>query len=172
MTLPRWAASRRLGGLKQPVAALVGIAVVIVGIPKVLSPFELYTAVFAAIYLIAALGLNILSGYGGVISVGTAAFAMVGAYTVGIVNIHLHLNFAIGAGTLFLPSSVPKIDNMAHLGGFLLGLAVGVPLVPKIGAGRDRYRRRQTLVFGGMLILLLTLGYGVASYYGVSFLGL
>ncbi|HWZ12255.1 MAG TPA: rhomboid family intramembrane serine protease [Acidobacteriaceae bacterium] len=82
------------------------------------------------------------------------------------------LNFAIGAGTLFLPSSVPKIDNMAHLGGFLLGLAVGVPLVPKIGAGRDRYRRRQTLVFGGMLILLLTLGYGVASYYGVSFLGL
>jgi branched-chain amino acid transport system permease protein len=97
MTLPRWAASRRLGGLTQPVAALVGIAVVIAGIPRVLSPFELYTAVFAAIYLIAALGLNILSGYGGVISVGTAAFAMVGAYTVGILNIHLHLNFAIGA---------------------------------------------------------------------------
>lgn len=78
------------------------------------------------------------------------------------------LNFAIGAGTLFLPNSIPKIDNMAHLGGFLLGLAIGVPLVPKIGAGRDRYKRRQSLVFGGMLILLLTLGYGIASYYGVS----
>jgi rhomboid protease GluP len=82
------------------------------------------------------------------------------------------LNFAIGAGTLFLPGSIPKIDNMAHLGGFLLGLAIGVPLVPKIGSGRDRYRRRQTLVFGGMLILLLTLAYGVASYNGVSFSGL
>jgi branched-chain amino acid transport system permease protein len=97
MTTSRLVASRRLADLRQPVAVLVGIAVVIVAMPEVLSPFELYTAVFAAIYLIAALGLNILSGYGGVISVGTAAFAMVGAYTAGIAKIHLHLNFVIGA---------------------------------------------------------------------------
>jgi branched-chain amino acid transport system permease protein len=89
--------SRRLGGATQPAATVAVIAVIIFGLPKVLSSFELYTAIFAAIYLIAALGLNILSGYGGVISVGTAAFAMVGAYTVGIAKIHLHLNFVLGA---------------------------------------------------------------------------
>ena len=82
------------------------------------------------------------------------------------------LNFAIGAGSLFLPASIPKIDNFAHLGGFLIGLALGVFLVPKIGAARNRYRRRQTIVFSGMLLLLLTLAYGIASYNGVSFPGL
>ena len=82
------------------------------------------------------------------------------------------LNFAIGAGSLFLPASIPKIDNFAHLGGFLLGLALGGFLVPKIGAARNRYRRRQNFVFGGMLLLLLTLAYGIASYNGVSFPGL
>lgn len=82
------------------------------------------------------------------------------------------LNFAIGAGTLFLPASIPKIDNFAHLGGFLLGMALGVLLVPKIGSARNRYRRRQTYVFAGMLLLLLTLAYGIASYNGVSIPGL
>ena len=74
------------------------------------------------------------------------------------------LNFAIGAGTLFLPASMPKIDNFAHLGGFLSGVAIGVPLVPKIGAGRNRYRRRQAFVFGGMLLILLTVAFGLAAY--------
>lgn len=78
------------------------------------------------------------------------------------------LNFAIGAGTLFLPASVPKIDNFAHLGGFLSGLAIGVPLVPRIGAGRNRYQRRQALVFGGMLLVLLTVAFGLAAYNGVT----
>lgn len=74
------------------------------------------------------------------------------------------LNFVIGASTAVLPSPV-KIDNMAHLGGFLCGLLVGVPLLPRIGAARDRFARRQWLTFGAATLLLLLFAYGVNAYW-------
>jgi rhomboid protease GluP len=74
------------------------------------------------------------------------------------------LNFAIGLYTVFGPSPV-QIDNMAHLGGFLSGLALGVPLVPRIGAQRETFLRRRRLALGGMAFALALLSYGLRSYW-------
>ena len=64
------------------------------------------------------------------------------------------LNFLIGVGTDVFHAPV-QIDNMAHLGGFVCGLMLGVPLVPRLGADRQLWMRRQWVAFGGMVLLLL-----------------
>jgi len=71
------------------------------------------------------------------------------------------LNFVIGGTTMFLRTSI-QIDNMAHLGGFLCGLALGAPLVPRIGAARSEFAVRSWAAYGGMAVLLLAFAYGLA----------
>jgi rhomboid protease GluP len=51
------------------------------------------------------------------------------------------------------------IDNSAHIGGFLCGLAMAVPLVPQMTNGRASYLQRQKLVFGGTALALALFGY-------------
>jgi rhomboid protease GluP len=74
------------------------------------------------------------------------------------------LNFAIGLYTAFGPSPV-QIDNMAHLGGFLSGLALGLPLVPRIGAPRTTFLRRRWLAVGGTSFVLLLMAFGLRSFW-------
>jgi rhomboid protease GluP len=74
------------------------------------------------------------------------------------------LNFVIGGTTMFLRTSI-QIDNMAHLGGFLCGLALGAPLVPRIGSARSQYAFRAWAAYGGMTILLLVFAFGIASFW-------
>jgi rhomboid protease GluP len=74
------------------------------------------------------------------------------------------LNFAIGLYTAFGPSPV-RIDNMAHLGGFLSGLALGVPLVPRIGAPRATFIRRRRLAIGGMTFALMLAAFGLRAFW-------
>src|SRR6202012_1456802 len=69
------------------------------------------------------------------------------------------LNFGIGLYTAFGRSPV-QIDNMAHLGGFLSGLALGVPFVPRIGAPKELFQRRRLLSIGGIGFLLVLLAFG------------
>jgi rhomboid protease GluP len=64
------------------------------------------------------------------------------------------LNFVIGGSSMFFRSFI-QIDNMAHLGGFLSGLAFGVPLVPKIGASPSLFVRRRLIACCGLAFLLV-----------------
>jgi rhomboid protease GluP len=59
-------------------------------------------------------------------------------------------------------SSLTHIDNSAHLGGFFAGLALGLPLLPRMTAGRQAYRRRQRWVFAAGAFLLVLVGYALA----------
>jgi rhomboid protease GluP len=71
------------------------------------------------------------------------------------------LNLVIGIAANY--TSFVNIDNYAHVGGFLCGLAMGVPLVPRMTSGRVRYLRRQKVTFIGFAFLLALVGYYIAS---------
>ncbi len=74
------------------------------------------------------------------------------------------LNFVIGGTSMFLRTAI-QIDNMAHLGGFLCGLALGAPLVPRIGSARSQYAFRSWAAYGSMTVLLLVFAFGIASFW-------
>jgi rhomboid protease GluP len=71
------------------------------------------------------------------------------------------LNLVIGLGTIF--TNIIRIDNFAHVGGFVSGLALGIPLVPRMTSGRTRYLQRQKLTFGFAAFCLTLFGYWVAK---------
>ncbi len=77
------------------------------------------------------------------------------------------LNFIIDGG-LWIAHTRLQIDNMAHLGGFLSGLALGAPLVPRIGAPRATFARRRALAVGVMIFLLLLVAWGIRARYDTS----
>ncbi len=71
------------------------------------------------------------------------------------------LNLIIGIGANF--TSIVNIDNFAHMGGFLSGLALGVPLVPRMTSGRVRYLQRQKLTFAAAAFALALFGYAISK---------
>jgi rhomboid protease GluP len=75
------------------------------------------------------------------------------------------INLVIGASTILpMLGSYVRIDNSAHIGGFLCGLALGPGLVPRMTAGRVKYLARQRLVFFGAAFVLALAGYWVANF--------
>jgi len=74
------------------------------------------------------------------------------------------INLVIGMSTV-LPElgSFVRIDNCAHIGGFLSGLALGPGLVPKMTAGRVKYLERQRWVFLAAALALSLFGYWIAN---------
>jgi branched-chain amino acid transport system permease protein len=68
---------------------------------------------FILIFIVAALGLNILTGYTGQVSIGHAAFMSVGAYTGAIIVTRAHLPFWI---------ALPAGGGMAALVGMFFGI--------------------------------------------------
>ncbi len=103
-------------------AVLLGAALVVVAasMPFVLSGFRLFQFTQVFIYAIALLGLNILTGYNGQISLGHGAFYALGAYTSAIMMDRWNVPFlltlpaagvlCLGAGFLFgIPS--PRISG-------------------------------------------------------------
>lgn len=84
--------------------------------PLYLSNYWLGVANLIGITLIAAIGLNLLIGYCGQLSIGHAGFMAVGAYTAAIFTNRLHLPFLVGlvssgfvAGVVGLIFGIPSV---------------------------------------------------------------
>lgn len=69
------------------------LVVVLVLLPLVAPRYWIYFAGLLGINVIATLGLNIMTGYTGLLSLGQAAFVGVGAYTVALLQKHAGLPF-------------------------------------------------------------------------------
>ena len=73
------------------------------------------------------------------------------------------INLVIGASTIVLHAGV-RIDNSAHIGGFVSGLALGPSLVPYMTRGRAAYLGRQKIVFLAAAVVLTLIGYWLANF--------
>jgi branched-chain amino acid transport system permease protein len=96
----------RLGGL----GVLIAAAVVL---PFLMSGFRVFQFTQVGIYAIALLGLNMLTGYNGQISLGHGAFYAVGAYTSAILMDRWGVRFA---------GTIPVAGMVCLVAGFLFGI--------------------------------------------------
>jgi len=86
-------AGRRLPLL--PAGLLVALAVIALAAPFVLPGYQALNLSYALIFAIAILGLNILTGYSGQITLGHGAFLAIGAYVSAIAQTKLGINFVV-----------------------------------------------------------------------------
>jgi branched-chain amino acid transport system permease protein len=74
----------RLGRAAVPIVAFGVLTIVVAVIPSFVSAFRAQQLAYVGIYLVALIGLNVLTGYTGQISLGHGAFMAVGGYTTAI----------------------------------------------------------------------------------------
>lgn len=77
-----------------------------------LGPYATVILTNALLYVVLALGLNIVVGYAGLLDLGFAAFFAVGAYTVGIATLTFGLNFWL---------ALPLAIGLAAVAGVIIG---------------------------------------------------
>jgi branched-chain amino acid transport system permease protein len=99
--------------IKRVLIAIV--AVVIIAYPFVTSLYQTNIMITALIYVMLALGLNIVIGLGGMLHLGYIAFYAVGAYTYGILNRFFGLGFW---------AALPLGAVLAVVAGILLAMPV------------------------------------------------
>jgi branched-chain amino acid transport system permease protein len=122
---------RYLGSSIGPVLFAAG-AVLVVLLPRFMGEFRLLQFTLVAIYVIALLGLNILTGYSGQISLGHGALVGVGAYVAALLSLGRP---GLEAYQLDPPSWLPIGDGMtpiwtipiAALVTGVLGFLIGIP---------------------------------------------
>ncbi|WP_135470240.1 branched-chain amino acid ABC transporter permease [Crenalkalicoccus roseus] len=85
-------AQRSIAGWQRAAIVLLGAAAALAPI-WVLDSFPLFQLTMAIIYAVAVLGLNIVTGYSGQISLGHGAFFAVGAYATAILMAHFDWSF-------------------------------------------------------------------------------
>jgi branched-chain amino acid transport system permease protein len=130
--LPKRPASR---GLASPLLVGLGLAFACAA-PLGLNGYALYLLTLAGIFALVALGLNLLTGYAGQISLCHAAFFGVGAYATAL---------------LTTKAGLP----------YLVSLPVGALLTTAIGAAAAV----PALRLKNLYLAIATLGFGVVLYY-------
>ncbi len=89
------------------------LAIVVALLPRYLSDFHVREVAYVGIYLIALVGLNVLTGYSGQISLGHGAFMAIGGYTTAILSVD-H-----GVGDIW---TIPLAGLVAGAAGLLVGV--------------------------------------------------
>ena len=111
--------------------------------PFILSGYDVYLASLVGISFVAVLGLNILTGYTGQISIGHGAFMAVGGYTSAILSRDHHTNLVltlvIAFGICFVAGLLFGLPALRLSGVYLalatFALALSIPQLPLKWAG-------------------------------------
>jgi branched-chain amino acid transport system permease protein len=134
-------------------AALI-ILIVLYFVPKIMGPFVSQILVTAGIYLLMALGLNIVVGYAGLLDLGYVAFFAVGAYTTAILT------------SPQSPAFTPEISVLASIPFVMIAAAVaGILVATPVIRMRGDYLAIVTLGFGEIARILLNSEW-LAPYFG------
>jgi branched-chain amino acid transport system permease protein len=105
--------STRVLGFSIPTLLAAGVGVVVlIGIPLITDTFTTFEFATVGIFVIALMGLNLLTGYSGQISLGNGAFMAIGGYTTALMTHHLGISYWL---------TIPLAALVAGLFGFLFG---------------------------------------------------
>jgi branched-chain amino acid transport system permease protein len=150
-------------------------ALVVVWLPTQLSGYHQLEGAGVGVFFIAVLGLNILSGYTGQISLGHGAFMAIGGYTSAILFRDHHWSplatLPLAAAVAFLAGVLVGIPALrlrgVHLALATFGLAVSIPALIRhftkftsgttgihIGSHTDRYLYVVSWIVAGIMFLL------------------
>jgi branched-chain amino acid transport system permease protein len=123
---------------KVAVPAMVVLGAIAVAFPFVTSIYQSNIMISALIYVILALGLNIVIGLGNMLHLGFAAFYAIGAYTYGLLNFYFGVSFWIALPLGAAASAVA-------------GILLAIPVLRL----RGDYLAIVTLGFGEIIRLVL-----------------
>jgi len=124
-------------------SAFGALALVVVALPRFVSDFRARELAIVGMYFIALLGLSILTGYSGQISLGHGAFMAIGGYTTAILSVNGIYGHQIRdlwtiplagviAGVAGLLVGVPALRlSGLYLALITFGIAVSFPQLPK-----------------------------------------
>ena len=108
-----------------------------------LMPFRdvyvLHVLVLIMVYMVLAMGLNILPGFCGLLDLGFVGFYGIGAYTAGLLTVHYNMSFWL-------------IVPLAVINGALFGVLLGAPTLRLVGD----YFAIVTFGFSELVVLFLT----------------
>jgi branched-chain amino acid transport system permease protein len=129
--------------LALQVLGFLVLAAVVAVLPHFISDFRAREVAIVGMYFIALLGLSVLTGYSGQISLGNGAFMAIGGYTTAILSVNgffgHHLRdlwtipiAGIVAGLAGLVVGIPALRlSGLYLALITFGIAVSIPQVPK-----------------------------------------
>jgi branched-chain amino acid transport system permease protein len=135
---------------------VVGVAVLVITLcvlPYVLEPFRLSQITQACIYAMVIVGLNLLSGFGGQISLGHSAFFGIGAYTTGVLvtsyDVAPPITFVVSIAACFVVGVVVAFPALRLKGIYvaLVTLAVGL-IFPSLISRLDQLTGGSSGLFG------------------------
>ncbi|KQP05140.1 branched-chain amino acid ABC transporter permease [Pseudorhodoferax sp. Leaf265] len=127
------AAASRPAASRKTLVWVSLLVLIAIALTFVLKGYQLFQATMVLSYAIALLGLNILTGYNGQISLGHGAFYAIGAYTTGILMEHASMPYFL---------TVPSAAVVCLVVGYLFG--------------------RPALKLEGLYLALATFALGVA----------
>ncbi|HNK54555.1 MAG TPA: branched-chain amino acid ABC transporter permease, partial [Ottowia sp.] len=114
-------------------AWLMVAAAALVLLPFVANDYWLYMACLVAINIASSTGLNLLTGYTGLVSLGQAAFMGLGAYTVAILQIRwgtpLLLNLVAGGAVAMLGGIVVGVPSLRVKGLYLAIVTIAATFI-------------------------------------------
>jgi rhomboid protease GluP len=130
-----------VAGASGAVFGILGILIVLLSNRQLALPWEELRSLRRQVIFFAAL--NLAAGY----------FPLALPYLPATLLARMHVDLA----------TMPRVDNSAHLGGFLCGIVLGLPLFPRMTSGRSSYRARQRVTFAAAALLLCLVTYAVAE---------